>query len=229
MIWGQTKPPLGVKINHSHPLSKGIKALWLFNEGYGDKVNDCSGNNYHAKITFPAGEITQWQGSKNGIGIKTQPYNTDIISPINFNPSCFSIEGIISPIIFNNYCPSFFINSGWGSWVLHGDSSGNIYVGTDVSTRFGPVGGFWNINVFVHFVYTINTNGEANIYRNGKLFLGPKTQTKSLMWTVFNINKVGGGGGISEAIFDKFSIYSRDLSAQEVMQLYIEPFAMFND
>ena len=62
------KPPLGAKVNFSHPLAKGLVGLWLMNEGGGNKVYDLSGNENHGTLTNmdPA---TDWVGGKDGPAI----------------------------------------------------------------------------------------------------------------------------------------------------------------
>ncbi len=49
MKWIQ-KPPLGIPVNWSHPLSRGLVGCWLMNEGSGNLTYDLSGRD-HAIIT----------------------------------------------------------------------------------------------------------------------------------------------------------------------------------
>ena len=54
------KPPLGIQIDWSNPITKGLVGCWLFNEGSGDKVYDLSGNGNTGTLTgmaFPSTTI----------------------------------------------------------------------------------------------------------------------------------------------------------------------------
>lgn len=64
------KPLLGTPIDWSHPLSKGIVACWIMNEGIGGKLLDLSGNGYHGIFNYIRGEPV-WANSSIGLGVKT--------------------------------------------------------------------------------------------------------------------------------------------------------------
>ena len=53
------KPPYGVKLNRSHPLTQGLVACWLFNEYGGDIAYDmCS--KFHGDIITLGNDIVSW-------------------------------------------------------------------------------------------------------------------------------------------------------------------------
>lgn len=60
-----TKPPLGARLNSSHPLAKGLIGHWLFNERGGLRALDSSGRGHHAT---PAVGATPGWGAVSRIG-----------------------------------------------------------------------------------------------------------------------------------------------------------------
>ena len=60
-----TKPLPGATIDYGHPINRGQKGWWLFNEGAGSRVADISGNGNHGTITN-ADLSSDWTGSLGG-------------------------------------------------------------------------------------------------------------------------------------------------------------------
>jgi hypothetical protein len=71
------KPPLGAKLNHGHPLARGLVGCWLFNERSGDKVFDYSGNSNHGAITNVAAQTATsgWNAHQDGGALLTDGSN----------------------------------------------------------------------------------------------------------------------------------------------------------
>ena len=62
----QLKPTRGICLNRSHPLSRGLVGLWLFNEGSGNKVFDLSGNGNTGTLQ---GTTPSWTSGKYGSAV----------------------------------------------------------------------------------------------------------------------------------------------------------------
>lgn len=60
-----TKPRPGARLDYDHPLSRDLKAWWLFNEGSGQKVRDVGGAADNS-IVATAGVVFPWVGSPRG-------------------------------------------------------------------------------------------------------------------------------------------------------------------
>ena len=58
------KPVFGEEPDFSLNLTNGLSALWLFNEGSGNIVYDCSGNGHHGTIVTP--DYSSWVSCKYG-------------------------------------------------------------------------------------------------------------------------------------------------------------------
>jgi len=63
-----TKPPRGILLDRSHPLSRGLIGCWLLNEGSGNKVFDLSGNGHHGTFKNMDPQ-TDWVGGRDGFAV----------------------------------------------------------------------------------------------------------------------------------------------------------------
>ena len=68
--WGLQKPPLGVPIDRSHPLSRGLAAGYIFNDASGAGATDFTGGS-PAKIANGSWAAT---ASRNGSLVQRQQY-----------------------------------------------------------------------------------------------------------------------------------------------------------
>lgn len=70
-MWFQ-KPPLGVGLDWSNPLNKGLMMHLAMNEGHGDVVRDLSLCGNHGKLhgmAFPSTPASGWNPGRKGIGL----------------------------------------------------------------------------------------------------------------------------------------------------------------
>jgi hypothetical protein len=242
MIWQNTKPPLGAKINWSHPLSKGIVGCWLFNEGMGDKVYDSSGNGNTGTLSgfsHPSTPTSGWNPGKFGKAIAFDGSNDYIICTANSSAiklsdtSSFSLISWVNPSVINNnmlYVGEYPTSpQGVFLYVLgHNNNKAFFYIekknilGTAIiSTNDIEIGK----NICVCGTYNGNI---LNLYVNGIVASSPVTKTFTGSTTNSGIIQMGKyvlnyTGKISHNI-----IYNKCLSPSEVLQLYQEPFCMFN-
>lgn len=230
------KPPLGARINSSHPLAQGLIGAWLMNEGGGATAYDISGKNNNGAINGPT-----WTASKLGRGLSfngTSAYiqvsTSGLVTGVNWTILAYVIipSGTTAP-------------SGGRSIYAERASSGNDIVKLDcmgfaythqadvvIRNDSGTL-------LFVHGVKAIDDGnphlivatkaGTAiTLYIDGKVdntgvWAGADTYTNAIQ------TRIGGDAGDPSALFSGSISFVESfkgiaLSAAEVQQLYAQPF-----
>src|SRR6478752_235532 len=105
--------PTNPKLQRSHPLAKGLVGAWLFNEIYGSKVYDHSGNSLTGTVASGGfggtADTTRWTGGSFGSAISFD--RSTGINVILGNPAQLNFTG---PFSISVWC--FPINIAGGSW-----------------------------------------------------------------------------------------------------------------
>lgn len=233
------KPPLGIPLNRSHPLAKGLVGLWLMNEGTGPKVNDLSGNGNTGSLVAD----THFVPGKFGPALDFDGTGDYV-----------NVPGIEDPK-FQNMTFSCWVKSDLVDDAGHGvmgwtesadkDRLAIFQRGTDNSYSVlfdsgdtaavilkmtDAVVGQWFCLAF-----TMDRNGDLIAYVNGV-----QTNAVSIAAAAaeslepdydFAFGTYRAAGGAPANFFygqiDHGMIYNRALSAQEIQQLYLDTFAMF--
>jgi hypothetical protein len=231
MIYGLTKPPLGAKINWSHNLAKGIVGCWLFNEGMGDKVYDSSGNGNTGTLTnypFPPTTARGWNPGFFGKTIRsdgagsTKIVMQNIVTPIyaiSFWFNFYSLTGTPSVI----HCGGDTDDDNQWDWGMQLYGSWFVLIcRTPKTTIFGlPV----VANKNTHIVILRDNGGtESSVWFNG-IKVGQSANRGTACTTPIKINVTSAMKGL----IDNLQIWNRPLLPKEIIQLYTEPFCMFND
>ena len=228
--WGQTKPLPGAQLNLAHPLARGLVGCWPFLEGSGDRVYDLSGN---GNVGTKASDVS-WTLSEIGHGLQfdsdTEGVNIPFSSSLAFggndpitiyqiingsgaanNDTCFSQAGEIMlrckddaglkiEFILNSFTTNDRLTSvsSWPSGFAH---IAGMYDGADMT--------IW-----------LNGRLDASITPTGTY--GNKTDD-------FGIGGIIGFPlyGFNASVISTY-FYARALTPAEVQQLYISPFAMFD-
>jgi len=238
MKWGPTKPPPGIKLNHAHPLARGLVGCWLMNEGTGSKVADLSGNGNDGDI-----EGATWAGSKSGGGLDfdgTDDYiriaNSD---SLNFGSGAFSVSAWVNSSASYAGAEGEIVEKRGETvpyWVLRfedGASAGKIhfqvadaeadYANSLSSSTYND--GAWHYIVAVYY-----GNSTSKIYIDGE---HESVDTASGTVGVFDagddvlIGKFVLGDYFNDSI-DEVRIWNRDLSATEAKELSQNPYGMFD-
>lgn len=235
-----SKPILGTQLNWAHPLNKGLAGFWLMNEGHGNKIQDLSMNGNVGTLTnmaFPPTAASGWNPGRKGIGLKFDGVNDSVncgngltlnlsqdftIAFWALNPSAL-LGMIISKtdvvIGSNGGIQLFFRASNPYFRILISDGSA---AGALASTTYAPDNNF-------HFFVITRNNLVANMYIDGifisKLNTPQKVKTVSQSFTI-GANSFDGLTLFSGKV-DQVCVWKRDLSAQEVLQLYTDPYCMF--
>lgn len=231
--WGYTKPKPGYRPDLSHPLTTGLVANWVFNEGGGTVIRDCSGNNYTGTMSTAAQGTTWKAGMLNGPGVFFGGSNTscqvDCGNVTNIGPTgALTLSAWITISTINsvpcivgkgkNYSMLFSNNNGrtlryWNGYTLNDPSDvivpyntlalATITVGEDTCTFY--------LNGRKTSSTTSPTTGRVGSTNSSNLFIGYYAS--------------GGSGNRWPGFIDDVRIYNRALSAAEVQQIYYEPFA----
>jgi len=238
------KPFRGTQINRAHPHVLGLKGCWLFNEGVGNKIFDISGNNESAAIESGSGIV--WAGANDGYcldwgsagdyGIIAGPSNAT-----RFTSEDFTVVTKIYHVGSSQISYGRIINHGeylQHGWVLNVDNSANkdaVSLSMEQSGAQQSVTtntGFLNSNAW-NTVAAVRIGTTAKIYNNGIEASSYPTYNTFIDPTITSHNLVIGTRPIStgqswDGKIVWVYIYSRALAASEIMQLHLNPYAMFD-
>jgi len=226
------KPSLGVQLNANHPLARGLVVYWLMNEGGGKAIYDLSGN----KNTGTFYGDTKWAPGKfgsclsfDGIGdyVDCGPTNGTKNKPA-LSISLWVKSNIIESTILyimdqyrNPYIFRFFWDTSERVEFDLGAAGGTVYARTAGSKLIDKA---W------HHIVGVYDGKNVYIYLDG--ILGPTTgitsgNTNSGTLSL-NIGAKNADTGFWNGLINNVMIYDRGLTAQEIQQLYREPFCMFS-
>jgi hypothetical protein len=238
MIHLLQKPLLGVPVNWSHPLARGLVGCYLMNEGGGDKIYDLSGNQ-NTGIFGVGTAAPTWTAGKFGSALLYDGIDSVINCGI-FKDNALAENGRVTFSIWIN--PN----------TVGGGSAGRIFARGSVllyhsttALRF-QVTGSTNLvrllatnsiifGVWQHILLTWDgsvTAANVHIYVNSKEC--SYTQTTNGVDPVDNstapiyLGNSSAGTRSVDGIIDNVQIWNRVLSAAEIARLYREPFAMFD-
>ena len=229
-----SKPKCGVQINPLHPLSRGLAACYLMNEGAGSLINDISGNKNHGRLTNmePNKQGSGWGGSKFGGGLQFDGVNdyVDCGDKADFQLPIYSwsmwIKGNSAPGTSEVTQPLWSANeqfqfswdhssTGFKQSAVH-KSGATWYKSQIASTLYA--------DIWYHMVGTYDGT-NIRIYLNGNL---EDTDLAPAPNSIAGILAIGGTGATNffNGSIDSVRIYNRALSAEEVRLSYEQPFCM---
>ena len=236
-----TKPKPGVRIDPLHPLSRGLVACWLFNEGAGSVLHDISGNKNDGTLTS-MDPPTDWVGSPHGGALAFDGNNDYIV--VGDPPSLDMGTDDITIAIWLNRLGStgqqrLYIKRGGVTWYDLYFNANDEVVGS-LAVSWPPLGGFNSAPTTItdsswhHIAVVFDRDGKGHIYIDG-LARGTPADISAQGGSLDNAGYVFVGAWGMDAgppnsqwfngLIDDVRIYKRALSAQEVKQLYTDPYA----
>lgn len=242
LSWGRRKPPLGTRINRSHPIANGLIASWLMNEGGGPNVYDSAGA-YHNKgvlSSIGGAALPTWNVGLLGKTILHNRTSYTVGSFINCgaNTSLNPNNAIsISCWCFGTAMGSDYqmlvtrsVGDGTGAYELRvDDSTAKVNWGLSKPTLATLVGNAaLASNVWNHIVATYD-GASMKIYVNGKLDNSNSssgTIASTNEQTCIGLRSLTATGGQFPFVgkIDNVQIWNRALSYSEVNRLFVEPF-----
>ncbi len=227
------KPMFGTLLNPSHPLSQGLVGCWLFNESGGNTVFDLSGHSNHGTLGGgTAGYCPAWTAGRTGPALDFDGDNDYVDCG---NDESLDITDAITIELWHMppVTPEFtHMVSKWQAYALRITSNNQIYMaiwddGTEYKTTFSS-GGIFQAGVWTHVVGTYN--GEVvKAYINGVDLEKDNSHVGNIDTNsnILNIGRYQGRSAYVNGTIDEVRIYNRALSAEEIWQLYTDPFGMF--
>lgn len=232
MIYPAQKPPFPSRINPYHPLSQGLVACWLMNEGGGNRIYDLSGRSGVGLFTSgplwspqKSGEIISFPGAGS---INTASTTLDFSTNKSFTfsiwmtPNFNSASNVGRAVInFTGPGPAYnrsylrWENSSLGFYFDIADNTGGSAwkSGTNISFSTGT-------NHLLQFIHQSNNVGQ--FFFDGKNIITATNGTKAI--TSQNHPITIGFGSINSyywnGLFSSVIIHNRALTAKEVWQLY---------
>jgi hypothetical protein len=192
-------------------LKDNLVSYWKLDGNSNDSVGGNNGVDTAVSYGISYGKIKQGMLG-NGLTSKIQ-------STFSFAPTAFSISWWVYPTTISNYNSQMLAVNSWNSFVFHTTSTGGIYCGTDLATRFSitelPTGTLTQ-DVWNHIVYTYD-GANGRFYKNG-ILLATKAQTAPVD---FGGMKFGSGDSNTiNGALDEVGLWSRALSLTEIQSLY---------
>lgn len=227
-------PPSGARVNWGHPLSRGLVGYYLFNEKGGQKVNSSTALGVGSLINNPV-----WSGSQYGTSITFDGGTQYAQLPVSINVAGdFTLSLLVK---FNSVASNGQLYSEWVNPV-----GKNIFIflnGSDQRVYFyrGDVSGNQDGTPAISNALTTGVWYNLIFTQAGTLKTIYVNAVSSFTATATYTGYVGSNGGqigawnnngtffnYTSAAFNNIRMYNRALSAQEVLQLYLQPFAGVN-
>lgn len=242
-----SKPPLGTQIDWAHTLARGLIGYFPFNENFGNliKSRDTSRNSRVNMIDMsdPPTSASGWNPGRNGMCLNANGTSNYFSPLVNLDTGQYSEiettdEMSISCRIKSStdWDGAILGNASWTpvAGIYFGMDNLNVYFGTgDGATKFNTsVAHGMSINIWYHIVVTANIT-TIKIYKNGGLI---KTQTGGTITgidqTGVNVLYVFRPNGVAtyfEGSLDDLFVWNRVLTDNEVLQLCVNPYILFED
>ena len=238
-MWLQ-KPPLGVPLDWSNPLNKGLVMHLATNEGHGDHLNDLSMNGNHGTIqnmAFPSTAASGWNPGRAGVGLNFDGIddhvncgNNALLQLITAMTISFCANVGIQSVDY----PKVMERGAWGVGGYYVDISGVIGT-TEAQLRFGRIGGSDAVspiipynpnveNIFVFVIDAVADEGKAYLNGNNVGVLSPISVYVPGSFDFYMVNDRSFVGSI-----DQVRILNRAWTAKEVLEYYINPWSVYLD
>ena len=215
------KPGRGIQLNRAHPLARGLVGCWLFNEGTGNKVFDLSLNGNEGTINNGS-----WS-SLGGLGILCDSDNDAIETGLGMSGGT-----IVAGLTVNGANPLYrYIFMGATTTELYLIQAGAGGAFTEGTWRFNLSGirvdsAIYNLTIGEDYQIVIEWP-VRKVWINNDLIINTTSQVS----TITELNVGGNPDNVdryTNANIHYVYAYNRVLTASEVRQLYINPYAMFD-
>lgn len=240
----RAKPPLGVPLNRNHKLAKGLVGGWVMNEGGGGTLYDLSGyanNGTLADMASPPTASSGWNLEQYGNALAFDGTNDYVALPNvglwDFGTGSFSILGWFRTGA-SGYRNIIRYDDGVnnGLWGIRTDGGGKInFIIADSARQTSQITSddAWNDNL-LHLAVAVRDagDGELRLYLDGISAATPTSDGgRNVVGALVAWPAIGRLGARVQEHWSGFisdvRLYDRALSAQEVMEIYVDPYCMF--
>lgn len=238
-----SKPIQETQILRGHPNAKELTMRWIFNEGSGVFVRDVSGHECNVTLTNIVN--ADWTHQKHGSAVRFTPANLTYGVPAresDYHHKVFTVSAWISMITLptagnqviildaTNFGGPYEFYLHVATVAAHGNVPRfrlTVWVG---GTPYSAVSPQITTNTFYHVV-GVKTYSHVELYLDGILEqstvgtgLG---NAQSFTCHIARRRDTTGGGWYLDGIISDLSINDYPFNAQEVLQLYEEPYGIF--
>ena len=235
-----TQPPLGTQLDRTHPLNRGLVGYWPLSEGAGDRANDISGTGNNGVLTN--GPVIT--GGKFGSSVSFDGVNDSIIVP-NHNSIDFGANQDFTIAVWVNTTKAM-VNAQYPC-IISKDNTGATRTGYNIYLHSSMSDARWHFQVLIptqytvygrsdiadgkwHFVVGVRSGSTVLTYEDGSFANSLAASSASLQKDIplhFGSFSGGAASGFYTGNESEVRIYNRALSAQEIQQLYTDPFCMY--
>jgi len=224
------KSPLGTPINFAHPLAKGLVGCWLMNEGSGNKIYDLSGNGNDGTFV----NHTAWVPGRTGPALTFDGVDDHVVVPnkASLNP----ISALTISVWVNQKATSVGQSANISN--IAGKTSSSygyelrltsdvLYFLIEQGGWIGLSGNTLNLNQWYHIVGTYDKSNMKLFVDGGLVNSLAESADIRVDTGSFYVGSRTASARYFNGLIDDVRIYNRALSEQEVQQLYLNPYAMF--
>ena len=225
--WSGVKPPLGTQLDRSHPLGNPVAAYFML-EGGGSKIYDLSGNGNTGSFVGN----TAWVPGKFGSCLSFDGVGDYIASAAT--PTLKIVEGTLSVWAKTSVPGLYLLTVGSGgnrvfiTMTGGGAIRGQALIGWSTIFQINTPTGALHDGKWHHSVLTWNSS-EAVFYVDGRREISESGDERwnNTANVAAQIGADGSGTTNWNGSIDNVMIFNRALTASEIVQLYREPFCMF--
>ena len=222
--WGLQKPPLGVCLARSHPLSRGLAAGYIFNDASGAGATDFTGGS-PAKIANGS-----WAATASGTALSFNGGNTNVAIGRPLISGDFSL---VVALQVTDATAQRTIFAQWASGQSNRLALSAVSIGSNyyVQAVIGGIGRGSSVELTtgkLQQIAAVRCGSVIRYWTNGiddgfdGSFASPIYQTPCQIGTYDGSTGQPFWGYISRAY-----VYTRALSAAEVAQLHADPYCLF--
>lgn len=225
------QPSLGTSINKSHPLSIGLNAAFICNEGGGQIVTNLANPRFNGTLVDSIFNKSQ-RGSSVSFTSSTTSEISALSNIVTLNQGTISMWMRPSFNATDATFNYFFDTDGARHAFFHSSTSGLIQMYNDARTT-NFTGNTFVSGKWYHFVFVYNKTGNVQrMFINGvESPIGTQFGTwgSTALGTNIHIGRRISTADGSTSHIQNILIYNRNLSHTEIKQLYNDPYCIFKN
>lgn len=236
------KPPMGSQIDFSHPLARGLVGCWLMNEGSGNKIYDLSSNGNDG--TLKNGPV--WKPGRDGVALSFDGTDDYVDCGNRLVLSISQALTILAWVKINGaqqnkgIITKYYAGGGKRSYGIYTDENSltrkvtftyqrnaGTYTADDTVTSASQL----SDNIFTQVACVFIPSTSATVFMNGVRDAQDVVDIQSgIAGSTANL-WLGNSGDNQRfsGLISSVSIYNRALSAAEIQDLYVNPYAFIHD